>query len=132
MTQRQTITSGSPFEAKVGYARAVRVGNQVFVAGTVGRDPETNLIPDSVAEQCANALAIIAQALAEAGASFADVVRVVYYLPDRHDFEACWPALKQAFGAHPPAATMVQAGLIDPAMKIEIEVTAVVGGNGLP
>lgn len=124
---RQHITSGSPFEAKVGYARAVRVGDMVFVAGTVGRDPVTNLVPDAVVEQCRNALAIIATALADAGASFADVVRVVYYLPDRHDFEACWPLLKDAFGAHPPAATMVQAGLIDPAMKIEIEVTAVVG-----
>ena len=124
---RQHITSGSPFEEKVGYARAVRAGNMVFVAGTIGRDPETNLIPDDVVDQCRNALTIIAAALAEAGASFADVVRVVYYLPDRHQFEACWPLLKDAFGAHPPAATMVEAGLIDPAMKIEIEVTAVIG-----
>ncbi len=125
MTRRH-IRSGSPFEDKVGYSRAVRVGDMVFVAGTVGRDPETNLLPEGVADQCRNALAIIAAALAEAGSGFGDVVRVVYYLPDRHDFEACWPHLREAFGAAPPAATMVQAGLIDPAMKIEIEVTAIV------
>lgn len=125
---RQNIRSGSPFEDKVGYSRAVRIGDMVFVAGTVGRDPETNLLPEGVADQCRNALAIIAAALAEAGAGFGDVVRAIYYLPDRGDFEACWPLLRQAFGANPPAATMVQAGLIDPAMKIEIEVTAVVAG----
>jgi enamine deaminase RidA (YjgF/YER057c/UK114 family) len=123
---RQNIRSGSPFEDKVGYSRAVRAGEMVFVAGTVGRDPETNLLPEAVDDQCRNALAIIGAALAEAGAGFGDVVRVVYYLPDRADFEACWPLLREAFGANPPAATMVEAGLIDPAMKIEIEVTAVV------
>ncbi len=125
---RQNIRSGSPFEDKVGYSRAVRMGGMVFVAGTVGRDPETNLLPEGVADQCRNALAIIAAALAEAGASLGDVVRVVYYLPERGDFEACWPLLREAFGSNPPAATMVQAGLIDPAMKIEIEVTAVLAG----
>ncbi|KPF74665.1 hypothetical protein IP88_07765 [alpha proteobacterium AAP81b] len=126
MDNRRHITSGSPFEARAGYSRAVVAGNMVFVSGTVGRDPETNLIPEGVEDQCRNALAIIATALAEAGASFADVVRVVYYLPDRRDFEACWPMLHDAFAAHPPAATMVEAGLIDAAMKIEIEVTAVI------
>ncbi len=125
---RQNIRSGSPFEDKVGYSRAVRMGGMVFVAGTVGRDPETNLLPEGVADQCRNALAIIAAALAEAGAGLGDVVRVVYYLPERGDFEACWPLLREAFGSNPPAATMVQAGLIDPAMKIEIEVTAVLAG----
>lgn len=125
---RRSITSGTPFEAKVGYARAVVSANFVFVAGTVGRDPETGLIPDAVADQCRNALAVIETTLADAGAGFDDVVRVVYYLPDRGDFEACWPLLRAAFGANPPAATMVQAGLIDPAMKIEIEVTAMVPG----
>ena len=75
-------------------------------------------------EQCASALEIIEKALAEAGASFADVVRVNYYLPDRTEFEPCWPILSAAFGANPPAATMVEAGLIDPKYRIEIEVTA--------
>jgi enamine deaminase RidA (YjgF/YER057c/UK114 family) len=90
----------------------------------VGRDPATGELPGDVESQCRNALAIIAAALAEAGAGFADVVRVTYYCPDRADFEPCWPLLRAAFGAHPPASTMVIAGLIDPAMRIEIEVTA--------
>ncbi len=126
MTRRH-IHSGSPFEATIGYCRAVVQPPFVFVAGTTGRDPVTGVLPDDVAAQCANALEIIGTALAEAGASFADVVRVTYYLPDRGDFEECWPLLRAAFGANPPAASMVQAGLIDPAMKIEIEVTAMLG-----
>ncbi|MEY2884050.1 MAG: hypothetical protein RL490_1774 [Pseudomonadota bacterium] len=127
MTRRH-IHSGSPYEARVGYCRAVVQPPFVFVAGTVGRDPETGDLPVDVEGQCANALRIIAGALAEAGASFADVVRVTYYAPDRADFEACWPQLSAAFGAHPPASTMVVAGLIDPAMRIEIEVTAILRG----
>jgi enamine deaminase RidA (YjgF/YER057c/UK114 family) len=121
---RRSILSGAPWESLVGYARAVVSGDLVFVAGTVGRDPETGVLPDAAVDQCANALAIIAAALDEAGASFADVVRVTYYVADRGDFEPCWPLLRAAFGAHPPAATVVVAGLLDPAMKIEIEVTA--------
>ena len=99
-------------------------GDWVFVAGTTGRDPATGDMPGTAEAQCANALATIEAALAEAGASLADVVRVTYYLPDRADFEPCWPLLRAAFGSAPPAATMLVAGLIDPAMKIEIEVTA--------
>jgi enamine deaminase RidA (YjgF/YER057c/UK114 family) len=118
------LFSGSPFEAQVGYARAVVAPPFVFVAGTVGRDPATGDLPTDVEGQCRNALAIIGKALADAGAGFADVVRVTYYLPERRDFECCWPQLRAAFGAHPPAATVIFAGLIDPAMKIEIEVTA--------
>ncbi len=121
---RRAVHSGSPFEAQIGYARAVISGDFVFVAGTTGRDPATGTMPPDVESQCGNALAIIGTALADAGASFADVVRVTYYLPDGADFEACWPQLRAAFGAAPPAATMVAAGLIDPAMRIEIEVTA--------
>jgi len=89
----------------------------VHVAGTVGQG-------DGVKEQCRSALVIIANALQEAGASFTDVVRVTYYLPDASDFEACWPILRDTFGAHPPAATMIEANLIDPKYRIEIEVTA--------
>lgn len=126
--RRSRIGSGSPFEALIGYSRAVVVpdpgGDWVFVAGTTGRDPATGVLPDAIAAQCANALATIGAALAEAGAGLGDVVRVTYYLPDRADFEACWPLLRAAFGPAPPAATMLVAGLIDPAMKIEIEVTA--------
>lgn len=127
MTRRR-IGSGSPYEPLVGYSRAVIVpdpgGDWIFVAGTTGRDPQSGVLPDAAEAQCANALATIAAALADAGASFADVVRVTYYLPDRADFEPCWPHLRAAFGAAPPAATMLVAGLIDSAMKIEIEVTA--------
>ncbi len=121
---RRSILSGAPWESKVGYARAVVSGAFVFVAGTVGRDPVTGVLPDDVEGQCANALAIIKTALLEGGAGFADVVRVTYYLPHRADFEPCWPQLRAAFGANPPASTVVFADLIDPAMRIEIEVTA--------
>lgn len=85
-------------------------------------------LPESVAEQCRLALEHIRAALATAGATFSDVVRVRYILPDRGEFEACWPLLREAFSDNPPAATMIEAGLIDPAMKIEIEVTAKVPG----
>lgn len=121
---RRSILSGAPWESLVGYARAVVSGDFVFVAGTIGRDPVTGVLPDAVTDQCANALAIIAAALDQAGADFADVVRVTYYVADRADFEPCWPLLRAAFGAHPPASTVLVAGLLDPAMKIEIEVTA--------
>ncbi len=84
-------------------------------------------MPADVEAQCANTLAKIGRALGEAGADFADVVRVTYILPDPADFAPCWPQLRAAFGAAPPAATMLCAGLIDPAMRIEIEVTARVG-----
>ncbi len=111
------ISSGASFEEKVGYCRAVVAGGFVHVAGTVGQG-------EGVVEQCRSALGIIESALAEAGARFADVVRVTYMLPDRGEFEACWPLLKATFGANPPAATMIECGLIDPKYRIEIEVTA--------
>lgn len=111
------ISSGGEFEAKAGYCRAVVAGGFVHVAGTVGQG-------DGAPEQCRAALAIIEKALAEAGASFADVVRVTYMLPDRHEFDACLPILADTFGANPPAATMIECGLIDPKYRIEIEVTA--------
>lgn len=113
----QRIFSGSAFEPKIGYCRAVVAGGFVHVAGTVGQG-------DDVVAQCRSALATIGQALAEAGVGMADVVRVTYMLPDRAEFERCWPALQAAFGAHPPAATMIECGLIDPKYRIEIEVTA--------
>ena len=115
------ISSGGEFEAKVGYCRAVVAGGFVHVAGTVGQGADA-------ASQCAHALQIISDALGEAGCGFCDVVRVTYMLPDRHEFEACWPALKAAFGEHPPAATMIECGLIDPKYRIEIEVTALLPG----
>ncbi|KMK66498.1 RidA family protein [Puniceibacterium sp. IMCC21224] len=111
------IYSGSQFEEKIGYARAVVAGGFVHVAGTVGQG-------DTVEEQCQTALGIIASALRQAGATFSDAVRVTYYLPDAAEFEACWPILKQTFGDAPPAATMVECNLIDPKYRIEIELTA--------
>jgi len=111
------ISSGGPFEAKIGYCRAVVAGGFVHVAGTVGQG-------ETVTEQCESALETIEKALVEAGASLQDAVRVTYYLPDAAEFEPCWPILARAFGAHPPAATMIQCGLIDPKYRIEIELTA--------
>lgn len=118
------ISSGAKWEPRVGYCRAVVAGGWVFVSGTTGTDHATGAIPEGVVEQCALALRIVEDALREAGASLKDAVRVRYILPDRADFEPCWPLLASAFGAHPPAATMIEAGLIDPRHRIEIEVTA--------
>ena len=118
------ISSSAPWEAKVGYCRAVVAAPFVFVSGTVGRNPDTGDLPADVERQCANALTIIGRALAQAGTGFAQVVRVTYYLSDRAEFEPCWPQLRAAFGDNPPASTVIFAELLDPAMKIEIEVTA--------
>mgnify|MGYP005996041185 CR=1 FL=1 len=114
------IHSGGEFEAKIGYCRAVVAGGFVHVAGTVGQG-------DDVVSQCASALEIIEIALVEAGTNFENAVRVNYYLPDAAEFERCWPLLKAAFGENPPAATMIESGLIDPKYRIEIEVTALAG-----
>ncbi len=118
------ISSGSPFEVEIGYSRAVVADGMIFVAGTTGYDYDTMAMPESIEDQCRNSLANINQALVEAGAGLNDVVRVRYILPDGTEFPKCWPLLKSAFGVARPAATMIVAGLMDPAMKIEIEVTA--------
>jgi enamine deaminase RidA (YjgF/YER057c/UK114 family) len=121
---RRLISSGSSFEAEIGYSRAVVDGDWVFVAGTTGFDYDKMTISGDVAEQAAQTLRNIGKALTEAGSSFADVVRVHYILPNAADFPACWPAIRAVFGEIRPAATMFSAGLADPRMKIEIEVTA--------
>jgi enamine deaminase RidA (YjgF/YER057c/UK114 family) len=121
---RRAISTGSPFERDIGYARAVVDGEWIFVSGTTGFNYATMTIADDVAAQAAQCLANIEAVLREAGSGFADVVRVRYILPDARDFPACWPALRRCFGENPPAATMIAAGLADPRMKIEIEVTA--------
>lgn len=127
MTPRRLIGSGSTFERDIGYSRAVVVGDWVFVSGTTGFDYATMTIADDVVAQAAQCLRNVEAALAEAGCTFADVVRVRYLLPDAADFEPCWPLLRAAFGSARPAATMMAVGLADPRMKIEIEVTALRG-----
>ena len=121
---RRLVSSGSRFEAEIGYSRAVVDGEWIFVSGTTGFDYATMTIVDDVVAQCEQVMKNIDTALKEAGASMADVVRVRYILPRREDFEPCWPVLRAYFGAVRPAATMIQAGLSDPRMRIEIEVTA--------
>ena len=121
---RQWITSGSTYEEQIGYSRAVVAGDWVFVSGTTGFDYATMTISDDVVAQAEQCLHNIATALAQAGSTSADVVRVNYVLPDGRDFEACWPVLRKHFGKAKPAAMVITAGLLDPRMKIEIEVTA--------
>jgi enamine deaminase RidA (YjgF/YER057c/UK114 family) len=122
---RRLISSGSSFERDIGYSRAVVVDSWVFVSGTTGFDYDTMTIADDVVAQAEQFFRNIDRALAEAGSSLADVVRVRYIVPERRDFEPCWPVLKRYLGDIRPAATMMVAGLADPRMKIEIEVTAV-------
>ncbi|PPK70968.1 RidA family protein [Actinokineospora auranticolor] len=124
MTERRAILSGSTFEERIGYARAVVDGDRVHVSGTTGFDYTTMTIADDVVAQAEQCLRNIAATLTEAGCGFADVVRVRYLLPDGADFEPCWPVLRECFGEVRPAATMFVCGLIDPRVKIEIEVDA--------
>lgn len=127
---RRLISSGSTFEAEIGYSRAVVDGDWVFVSGTTGFDYGTMTIADDVAQQAAQCLRNIDAALADAGSSRADIARVHYIVPKVEDFEPCWPVLRAYFGDVRPAATMISAGLSDPRMKIEIEVTARAGRTG--
>ncbi|HEX4331576.1 MAG TPA: RidA family protein [Usitatibacter sp.] len=121
---RKLIGSGSTFERDIGYSRAVAVDGWVFVSGTTGFDYSRMTISDDIAEQAEQCLKNIEAALREAGAGLADVVRVVYVLPDASQFEKCWPVLRKYLGDVRPAAMMISAGLADPRMKIEIEATA--------
>jgi len=121
---KQLISSGSPFEEQIGYSRAVVAGNWIFVSGTTGFDYATMTISDSLAEQTEQCLKNIDAALAQAGSSLKDVVRATYVLPNAAEFEQCWPILRKYFGETRPAVMMIAAGLTDPRMKIEIEVTA--------
>jgi enamine deaminase RidA (YjgF/YER057c/UK114 family) len=124
MAERTLISSGSTFEEAIGYSRAVAQGDFVHVSGTTGFDYTAMTISDDVVEQADQCLRNISAALAEAGATLSDVVRVRYLLPDPADFESCWPTFKRWFGDTRPAATMMVVGLADPRMRIEIEVTA--------
>ena len=121
---RKLISQGSPFEASIGYSRAVVQGDWIFVAGTTGYNYETMEISADPAEQTRQTIRNIEWALKEAGASLKDVVRCKYIVPNRADWEHCWEPLRDAFGDIRPAATMFVAGLATDEMKIEIEVTA--------
>ena len=122
--ERRLISSGSVFEEKVGYSRAVCSDPWIFVSGTTGFDYDTMEISDDVVEQCRQTLDNIKKVLNEAQSSLDDVVRVTYIFPDYKDFELCWPVLRKYFGNIRPASTMYSADLADPRMKVEIEVTA--------
>lgn len=121
---RRLISSGSTFEQEIAYSRAVVDGEWVFVSGTTGFDYRSMTISGDLAEQTEQCLKNIEAALHSAGASLRDVVRVTYILPKASEFPECWPILRKYFGEIRPAATMISAGLVDPRMRIEIEVTA--------
>ncbi|MDP2780827.1 RidA family protein [Devosia sp.] len=128
----QRVSTGSPFEATFGYSRAVRHEDTVYVSGTTGYDYASMTMPDDVGAQAANALATIDKALKEAGSSIKDTVRVVYYVGDRADIDAVVKAVGPVFSDIRPAASMLIVQMIEPGMKIEIEVTARIGAAGSP
>ena len=121
---RINLSSGSPFESDIAYSRAVVQGDWIFVSGTTGFDYALMTIPEGIEAQTFQCLENIESALLQAGATLADIVRVHYIVPERDDFPKCWPVLRRYFSAVKPAATMIVAGLMDPRMRIEIEVTA--------
>ena len=130
MSERQHVASGSPFEAAIGFSRAVRAGDRVLVSGTAPVWPDGSCPPDA-GVQARRCFEIIEAALGEAGASLADVVRTRIYLTSTADADAVSAVHGELFGATRPAATMVVvAGLLDPAWRVEIEAEAVVAAPG--
>ena len=123
------ISSGSPFEARIGYSRAVVDGAMVYVSGTTGYDYATMTMPEDAAAQARNAFGTIAHALEEAGSSLRDVLRVRYYITDMAHYDALVAVAGEVFAHIRPAATMVVCGLTTPEMKLEIEVTARIGAG---
>ncbi len=123
-TPRRRISSGSRFEEEIGYSRAVVDGDLVWVSGTTGYDYARMTIEDDVVAQAEQCFRNIAAALAEAGCTLDDVVRVLFIVPRREDWEPCWPVVKKHLGVARPASTLIHAGLQTDAMRIEIEVTA--------
>ena len=121
---RKLISSGSEFEEKIGYSRAVVQGDWVFVSGTTGYNYDDMTISKDIAKQTEQCLLNIKNALKQADADLSDVVRVTYIVRKASDFEKCWPVLGKYLGEIRPAATMIAAGLADSKMKIEIQVTA--------
>jgi enamine deaminase RidA (YjgF/YER057c/UK114 family) len=131
MGERKLISSGSSFEKIAGFSRAVVDGDWVFVAGTTGYDYSTMTIAPGVAEQTRQTFRNIAHALAQAGASLNDVVRVRYYLTDQAYFKQVAPIFGEFLGQARPAATAIVCALVEPEIKIEIEVTARRAGSGV-
>jgi enamine deaminase RidA (YjgF/YER057c/UK114 family) len=121
---RRLISSGSRFEEEIGYSRAVVDGDHVWVSGTTGYDYATMTIADDVVAQAEQCFRNIAAALAQAGCTLDDVVRVLFIVPRREDWQPCWPVVKTWLGKARPASTLIHAGLQTDAMRIEIEVTA--------
>lgn len=124
MSNRRLISSGSSFEAIMGYSRAVVEGRDVFVSGTTGFNYDTMTISDDPIQQTRQAFANIAKALGQAGCTLDDVVRIRYLITDVALFELLAPIFGEFMGEARPAATAMVVGLLDPKMKIEIEVTA--------
>jgi enamine deaminase RidA (YjgF/YER057c/UK114 family) len=120
---RKLISSGSKFETDMAYSRAVVEGDWIFVSGTTGFDYTTMEISEDVAVQADQTFRNIRSAMEKAGFGLEHVVRIHYILPDVKDFPACFVAFQKYLGEVRPAATMFVAGLVDPRMKIEIEVT---------
>ncbi|MDW8445469.1 MAG: RidA family protein [Acetobacteraceae bacterium] len=118
------ISSGSRFEAEIGYSRAVVDGDYVWVSGTTGYDYATMTIAEDVASQADQAFRNIAAALREAGCTLDDVVRALFIVPRREDWPPCWPVIRRYLGRARPTSTLIHAGLQEEAMRIEIEVTA--------
>lgn len=121
---RRLISSGSTFEEMIGYSRAVVEGDWIFVSGTTGFDYSAMTISDDLIEQAEQCFKNIESALRQAGSGLEDIVRVTYVLPNVADFEPCWPVFRKYLGNIRPAAMMISAGLSDPRMRIEIQVTA--------
>jgi len=128
---RKLISSGSEFEVEMAYSRAVVDGAYVFVSGTTGYDYETSTISDDMVEQAEQCFKNIGKALDEAGSHFDQAVRVRYILPNKEDFESCWPVMAKYLGKARPAATMLVAGLLDEKMRLEVEVTAKIEDGNL-
>jgi len=121
---RKLISSGSIYESKIAYSRAIVDGDYVFVSGTTGFDYHSMEISDSVVDQAEQCFKNIQSALLDAGSSLEQIVRIHYIYPNKNDFEPCWPVFQKYLGKVKPAATMFVAGLLDERMKLEIEVTA--------
>ena len=122
---RRLISTGSPFEKAAGYSRAVIDGDFAFVSGTTGYDYATMTMPEDVTNQTRNCFKTIEAALKDGGFAMADIVRATYYIPDANDADAVFAVCGETLGDIRPAATLlVVAGLLKPAMKVEIEVTA--------